>query len=158
MATSEVLRVLNLDEVIKRLFFNHKSYYGSEEKWESAKKEKGKESDFAFLLKNGAYTVAKLFEKDKKPKSTQFRKFYEEVIKLRNRGQRYKNDQKGFNTFIKPPLNLLYSKIYYAVERNLAGPTFKRVMEKSLDRIDSQEELERFTLFMEAIIGFMKKN
>ena len=116
------------------------------------------EDNLSFLYKNVAYATMKLITKQdyKSISTTQFRKFYDKILEINEKSRRV--DEENFNIKIKPILNLMYSKVQYAVTRKQAGNNFKNIMYKCLDKVNSKEELERFKLFLEAIIGFMPKN
>ena len=120
------------------------------------------ENNLAELYSIVAYCVKELITDDKLDNgkeisisTTQFRKFYDKVLELNNKAKNIQ--EKEFNTKIKPMLSLLYSKVYYSVTRRQAGNNFKEIMFKCLNEVDSREKLERFKLFLEAIVGFMPK-
>lgn len=107
------------------------------------------------LYSKTAYAAAKLLETEMG--STQFRKFYDKILELNEKASRYSNNNE-FKTKILPFISLLYSKVNYSIQRNVAGKNFQKIMFKSLEKIDSQEKLKNFKLFLEAVIGFMPKN
>jgi len=88
-------------------------------------------------------------------KTTQFRKFYEKVLELNDKAQSL--DKSEFNTQIKPFVKMLNSKVAYSKTRKLCKDGFVLLMQKSIDRVDTQEELQNFKYFLESIIGFMPK-
>ena len=108
----------------------------------------------AVLFSETAYCIAQILQKELG--ATQFRKFYDKVLEL-NRKAKTLNEEE-YNSKINPFVKLLYSKVAYAKERKVAGDNFKKFMFKSLDKVNSKETLNNFTLFLEAIIGFMPKN
>ena len=114
------------------------------------------EKHLSEMYKEIAFAVVTLirFQKEK-ISTTQFRKFYDKVLELNNKAKNIQEEE--FNVKIKPMLNLLYSKVTYSVTRRQAGNNFKKIMFKCLDNVNSKEELERFKLFLEAIVGFMPK-
>ena len=129
-------RRLNFDKVLESINFSKGEHLGK-------------------LYSVIAYIVAKQLNYEMG--STQFRKFYDKVLELYEKSQRVSNDEE-FKAEILPFVKLLYSKVQYSVERNVAGNNFKKVMIKSLDKVKTKTELANFKLFLEAIIGFMPKN
>jgi len=114
-------------------------------------------ANLAELYSVVAFCVKELIttQDSKKISTTQFRKFYDKVLELNNKAKNIQ--EKDFNTKIKPMLSLLYSKVNYSFIRGKAGNNFKEIMFKCLNEVDSKEKLERFKLFLEAIVGFMPK-
>jgi CRISPR-associated protein Csm2 len=88
-------------------------------------------------------------------KTTQFRKFYDKVLELNDKAQSL--DESEFDTQIKPFVKMLTSKVAYSKTRKLSKDGFVILMQKSIDKVDSQEELQNFKYFLESIIGFMPK-
>ena len=127
---------------------------------------------FAFLenvnFKNGKHLKDLFYNKAKDVAtsnivtSTQFRKFYDEILKLvdeaLNQGLNEKEKQEEFEDNILPLLYVLISKASYAEKRNRdVNYKFVVLFEKSIKKIKTFEELKNFKLFLESIIGFMKK-
>ena len=108
----------------------------------------------AKLFSDTAYCIAQTLQKELG--ATQFRKFYDKVLELNRKAKSL--NEKEYNSKINPFVKLLYSKVAYAKERKVAGDNFKKFMFKSLEKVNSKETLNNFTLFLEAIIGFMPKN
>jgi CRISPR-associated protein Csm2 len=108
----------------------------------------------ANLFSETAYCIAQILQKELG--ATQFRKFYDKVLELNRKARSL--DENDYKTKINPFVKLLYSKVAYAKERKVAGDNFEKFMFNSLDKVDSKETLNNFTLFLEAIIGFMPKN
>ena len=109
------------------------------------------DENLKFLLNGGAFVVAKTFELESTITSTQFRRFYEYVLKAIQR-----NDEKAFFQ--------LSAFVAYAKNRKKAKEFFYDLMEESLTKIEQIEEKEKedkyklnFKLFLESILGFMPK-
>ena len=84
--------------------------------------------------------------------TTQYRKFYEKVLELSS-----KATQKEFDTKTKPFVKMLNSKVAYSKTRKLCGDNFVTLMNESIKKVNSYEELQNFKYFLESIIGFMPK-
>jgi len=89
-------------------------------------------------------------------KTTQFRQFYEKILELNDKAQGL--NKKDFKIKVLPFVKLLNSKVKYSKSRRHCGDRFETMMEKSIDAVDSAEELLNFKYFLEALIGYMPKN
>jgi len=101
--------------------------------------------DLAHFLNNESSIVS----------TTQFRKFYEEILKLSEKGLGL--EQKEFETTILPLVKLLISKAHYVKSRGHCQEGFVVFFEMSIEKVNSVHELQNFQLFLESIIGFMPK-
>jgi len=105
------------------------------------------DENLKFLLNGGAFVVAKTFEFEKNSiTSTQFRRFYEYVLKAIQR-----NEERAFFQ--------LSAFVAYAKNRKKAGEFFYELMQKSLTKLeqDNYKYIDNFKLFLESILGFMPK-
>lgn len=84
--------------------------------------------------------------------TTQYRKFYDEVLKLNEKAMGV-----DFDVEILPFVKMLVSKVQYSNSRNACGDKYVEFMKTSISKVNSKEELENFKLFLEAIVGFMPK-
>jgi len=84
---------------------------------------------------------------------TQFRQFYEKILELNDKAEG--NDK--FDIEVLPFVKLLNSKVQYSHSRRNCGKEFLTMMEKSIEKVNSAEELKNFKYFLEAIIGYMPK-
>jgi CRISPR-associated protein Csm2 len=87
--------------------------------------------------------------------TTQFRKFYDKVLELNEKSQNLSQDE--FEIKVLPFLKMLNSKVAYAKTRDVCGDNFAILMNKSIKKVNSVEELQNFKYFLESIIGFMPK-
>jgi len=87
--------------------------------------------------------------------TTQFRKFYEEVLKLSEKGLGLNKEE--FQTTILPLVKLLISKAHYVKSRGHCQEGFVVFFEMSIEKVNSLDELQNFQLFLESIIGFMPR-
>ncbi|WP_104748279.1 type III-A CRISPR-associated protein Csm2 [Helicobacter cetorum] len=90
-------------------------------------------------------------------KTTQIRKFYDEVLKLQEKAQTH-----DFQTEVLPFVKMLKSKVAYASHRNSGGgklinQEFADMMIECIDGVKNKETLHIFALFFEAVIGFHKE-
>jgi len=104
------------------------------------------DDNLKFLLNGGAFIVAKTFELESTITSTQFRRFYEYVLKAIQR-----NDEKAFFQ--------LSAFVAYAKNRKKAKEFFYDLMEESLTKLEQNnyKDIDNFKLFLESILGFMPK-
>jgi CRISPR-associated protein Csm2 len=100
-----------------------------------------------------AQKIAKLLNED--IKTTQFRKFYEKVLELNDKAQNLSDDE--FKMQVLPFVKMLNSKVQYAKTRKLCKDNFVKLMDVSIKKVNSVQELQNFKYFLEAIIGFMPK-
>ena len=87
--------------------------------------------------------------------TTQFRQFYEKILELNDKAQGLNKEE--FDVKILPFVKLLNSKVQYAKSRRNCGERFEKMMDKSIEAVDSQPKLQNFKYFLEAIIGYMPK-
>ena len=87
--------------------------------------------------------------------TTQFRQFYEKILELNDKAQGLSEEE--FEVKILPFVKLLNSKVQYAKSRRNCGERFEKMMDKSIEVVNSVEELQNFKYFLEAIIGYMPK-
>lgn len=125
-----------------------------------------KESDGKLeeMFSSKAESMAKLLnDKDKKEdkeykpdiSTTQYRKFYEKILELNEKGKGLEEDI--FKIKILPFVKMLNSKVQYSKERKHCGGTFVTLMETSIRKVNSAHELQNFKYLLEAIIGYMPK-
>jgi CRISPR-associated protein Csm2 len=88
--------------------------------------------------------------------TTQFRKFYDKVLELTQKAENL--SQNEFEIEVLPFLKMIKSKVAYAKTRKICGDNFLKLMNKSIDKVNSVEELKNFKYFLESIIGYMPKN
>jgi len=108
----------------------------------------GKEAErVAKLLNDGGYKAD--------ISTTQFRLFYEKVLELNDKAQGLTLEE--FDIKVLPFVKLLNSKVQYSHSRRNCGKNFVKMMNKSINAVNSQEELQNFKYFLEAVIGYMPK-
>ncbi len=109
-------------------------------------------------------TVAKLAAEkvasggDRVNKSTQLRKFYDEIVlwdnKLQMHSKAIQSDK--FDEYL-PFIRMLNAKVAYAEGRKLVDPNFVLLLNTGLQQVTDPETLHTFKLFMEAFMGFYKQ-
>lgn len=87
-----------------------------------------------------------------KNKSTQIRRFYDELVSWQDR---VANDEKKFEE-CEAFIRMLNAKAAYAEGRKLVTPEFVKWMKECIAQIDSPRELRNFRLHFEAMLGFLK--
>lgn len=116
---------------------------------------------FSNIAKNKAEVIAK---NTKSNKSTQLRKFYDEIVmwdqKLMMISDKAKQAEK-FSEYL-PFIKMLNAKVAYAEGRKSSGhglvdQNFVALISDCLKQIDNPESMRTFKLFMEAFMGFYKQ-
>ena len=88
----------------------------------------------------------------KKPSSTQIRKFYEEVLNLKDR----LDNGKDFREIL-PYFKMLKAKANVAYQRDVINTNFKRFIDENVDYVgDSEEKFKVFCTFFEAVVAYAK--
>ncbi len=92
-----------------------------------------------------------------KNKSTQLRRFYDELVMFNDRipqGTPEKKDERFRE--MEPFIKMLNAKAAYAKGRNLVDDKFVNIFSQCINQITDYESLRHCKLFMEAMIGFRK--
>ena len=88
----------------------------------------------------------------KRISSTQIRKFYEEVLNLKDQ----LDNGKEFREIL-PYFRMLKAKANVAYERDVINTNFKRFIEENVDYIgDNEEKFKIFCTFFEAVVAYSK--
>ena len=87
-----------------------------------------------------------------KNKSTQVRRFYDELVGWQDR---IGNDVEKFNQYVAF-IRMLNAKAAYAEGRNLVTPDFVTWFKDCIKQVDSPRTLTNFRLHFEAVLGFLK--
>lgn len=87
-------------------------------------------------------------------KGSQLRKFYDEVVRLSLLVKSDPNNNKWEN--ILPMINMLVAKAAYAQGRKLITDSFLNFIKDSVAQIKRPEDLNVFSNFFEAFMGFYK--
>ena len=88
----------------------------------------------------------------KKPSSTQIRKFYEEVLNLKERLENGKDFRE-----ILPYFKMLKAKANVAYERDVINTNFKRFINENVDYVgDNEKKFRVFCTFFEAVVAYAK--
>ena len=91
-------------------------------------------------------------ERGKLNKTSQIRKFYDEVVRL---NMAAKNKDTRWDSIL-PMVNMIIAKAAYAKGRNLISYNFLDFMQSSIKQIKTPEDLAVFTNLFEAFYGFYK--
>lgn len=102
-----------------------------------------------------AKTLAKENKEERKNpnKTTQIRKFYDEVLKLETQVR----TQSAKKEYVLPLLHMLIPKAAYAKGRDLVSDTFLNFIKDSVYQIRDIKDLKVFVQFFEALMGFYKQ-
>lgn len=85
-------------------------------------------------------------------KSTQLRRFYDELVRLNSQAQA-KEKEWGK---IKPRVHMIVAKAAYAKGRDLVTDKFVSLIRDGITQVDTREDLQVFTSFFESFMGFYK--
>lgn len=89
-----------------------------------------------------------------KNKSTQLRRFFDEIVRLNTQAQ---TDKGNVNwKVILPHVHMLVAKTAYAQGRDLVTPSFVEMMRSGITQIEEKKDLQIFANFLEAFMGFYK--
>lgn len=107
------------------------------------------------LFSEEANNIAKKIGEDKNMnKSTQLRRFFDEILRINTMAQTDKNNDK-WNTIL-PLVHMIVAKTAYAQGRGLVTQSFFEMMRSGITQIKDKEDLQVFTNFLEAFMGFYK--
>ncbi len=96
-------------------------------------------------------TTAKEWAKEiDRTKKTQARNFYDKVLELESKA---KNEEWSD---ILPFVKMLNSKVAYGVSRKVVSSEFQDMMTQCISQVKTKEDLTKFKLFFEAVLGFFK--
>lgn len=87
-----------------------------------------------------------------KNKSTQIRRFYDELVGWQDR---IGDDEEKFNQYVAF-IKMLNAKAAYAHGRNLVTPDFVTWFKECIQQVNSPKTLRNFRLHFEAVLGFLK--
>ena len=89
-------------------------------------------------------------------KTTQLRKFYDELAMWNDRVQLVRENKQGKFQELIPFIKMLKPKVAYAEGRKHVDKSFSEVFNRCIDQINNVETLRDAKLFMEAVMGFCK--
>lgn len=107
---------------------------------------------FDKTAKQAAQEIAGDNKRDQKNKSTQLRRFYDELIMWE---EKVRQNPDKFDEYL-PFVRMLKAKVAYAEGRKLVDHAFVDLMEQTIDFIKSADDLSVAKLFFEAFLGFYK--
>ncbi|OAQ15412.1 CRISPR-associated protein Csm2 [Bibersteinia trehalosi Y31] len=88
-------------------------------------------------------------------KTTQLRKFYDELAMWNDRVQTAKNRDEKYQELV-PFIKMMKAKVAYAEGRKHIDTNFSGAFNQCIDQINSAETLRDAKLFMEAVMGYCK--
>jgi CRISPR-associated protein Csm2 len=98
--------------------------------------------------------------KKEKNKSTQLRRFYDEIVMWDQRIRQLKEEERSrvYGTQYLPLIKMLNAKAAYAESRELVDRNFVELLRRGLSQLDPDKPgvFCNFKLFMEAFMGFYK--
>ncbi|MDZ4211766.1 MAG: type III-A CRISPR-associated protein Csm2 [Methylotenera sp.] len=109
---------------------------------------------FNTIAKEAALKVAS--GGDRINKSTQLRKFYDELVLWDNKVLMHPDKPEKFDEYL-PFIRMMNAKVAYAEGRKLVDHNFVNLLHNGLKQVICAETLHTFKLFMEAFMGFYKQ-
>ncbi|HHW7506439.1 TPA: type III-A CRISPR-associated protein Csm2 [Mannheimia haemolytica] len=88
-------------------------------------------------------------------KTSQLRKFYDELAMWNDRVQTAQNRDEKYQELV-PFIKMLKAKVAYAQGRKHIDANFSDAFNQCIDQINSSETLRDAKLFMEAVMGYCK--
>lgn len=112
---------------------------------------------FSDIAQDKARTIAEAGA-GKKNKSTQLRRFYDELVMWFERVhfERTPNDRAAKYTEVAPFIQMLVAKVAYAKGREHVDECFESLFAHVIRQISDADSLRHAKLFMEAFMGFYK--
>ena len=89
-------------------------------------------------------------------KTTQLRKFYDELAMWNDRVQLVRENKAGKFQELIPFIKMLKAKVAYAEGRKNVDKNFSDIFNRCIDQISNVETLRDAKLLMEAVMGFCK--
>ena len=89
-------------------------------------------------------------------KSTQLRKFYDELAMWNERVQLAQADKLAKFNELEPFIKMLKAKVAYAKGRKHIDDKFMAIFNQTIDEIKCPQTLKEAKLFMEAVMGYCK--
>jgi len=86
-------------------------------------------------------------------KRSQIRKFYDEVVRYNEIVKRNKDEWSTIHPFV----NMIIAKVVYAEGRKLVSSKFVDLIKNCVKQVEDPEDLDVFTNFFEAFMGFYRK-
>lgn len=95
-----------------------------------------------------------------KNKSTQIRKFYDELVMWNDRVHQEKDEKTRQTKYFEliPFIKMLKAKVAYAEGRKHIDSDFREIFNQCIDEINSPQTLRIAKLFMESVMGYCKYN
>lgn len=145
--------------------FNKQNRSGQQPKQEETQieiivKKSFKEFEDVTLIKDNAEKIAGIIYDEYQNgrsinKNTQIRKFFDELFGIKIRLESSQDIEKEFEN-MKPLIYLLASKAAYAKGRKKIGGNLYEFLKNNILAISNYEDLKRFILYFEAILGYYK--
>lgn len=107
------------------------------------------------LFSETARRAAKKCQDQDKNKTTQIRRFYDELV-MWNERVSSAEDRKAKYTQVAPYIKMICAKVAYAHARKYVTDEFASLLNDLIGQIDSPESLKHAKLFFEAFLGYKK--
>lgn len=111
---------------------------------------------FASIAQRNAKAIAVDGGKKKNNKSTQLRKFYDELVMWHDKVFEHGADRETRYKELAPFIKMLCAKVAYAKGRDHVTPGFETLFSHVIRAINGPDTLKQVKLFIEAFMGFYK--
>ncbi len=118
--------------------------------WKDKKNKQVDPNLFSTIAEEMARTIGQ--EDRRKNKGTQLRRFFDELVRINTRAQ-----SEGDDWHLTHPLvHMMVAKTAYAQGRGLITESFVNLMRDGIAQVNDRDDLQVFTNFLEAFMGFYK--
>lgn len=83
---------------------------------------------------------------------TQIRRFYDELVRIQTKS---KDDNDSFDKYL-PAVYIIASQAAYAQARGKLSASFEKFIVENIRAITIKDDLDKFILYFEAILGYLK--
>ncbi|WP_456386491.1 type III-A CRISPR-associated protein Csm2 [Desulfolithobacter sp.] len=118
--------------------------------WKDKAKRQVDPALFSTIAEDKARSIGQ--EDRRKNKSTQLRRFFDELVRINTRAQSEGDD---WNLTL-PMVHMMVAKTAYAQGRGLVTESFVKLMRDGITQVHDRDDLQVLTNFMEAFMGFYK--
>ncbi|MEJ5299603.1 MAG: type III-A CRISPR-associated protein Csm2 [Thermodesulforhabdaceae bacterium] len=123
------------------------------ELWKDEKTNLVNPEAFSKIAEEWAKKISGEDQNQRKNKTSQLRKFYDEIFKL---NQRARAQESNWDEIL-PYVHLVIAKAAYAKGRGLVTDSFVNELKEMLSNVKTREHLHAVTTFLEAFMAFYKQ-
>ncbi len=106
------------------------------------------------LFVEDAEKTAKSFKEEKAITTSQVRKFYDEILRLKIKIDSAKDEKEEFKKIL-PYIKMIIPKVVYSKEKKTANSNFESFIKNNIGKIDTLEKFRVFCDFFEAVVAYL---